>query len=235
MRIVRGACGAPCVFMRFVDALCIALILVCAAVSAAAAVFGVSTVIAGYPTFGGNGYCYVGDEGVPDSAEGRTLLVFRGCGGAEVRIGDTVIYDSGAGARAGLCVAVDGARQRAVLNVAEGITSVPFSSVVGVSFDGDERAGKFVGALADIYPASSIALFSFAAAVIAVAAISAAKRRRESRGGEISGRKGARHRSNAVADGGADGTEADDGHADCEERADGCADGEERNGEAVKK
>ena len=61
MKAANGARGAPSVFALVTDALCLALISVCVAVSVAAAVFGVATVVRGYPTFGGDGYCYVGD------------------------------------------------------------------------------------------------------------------------------------------------------------------------------
>ena len=230
MKAANGARGAPSVFARVTDALCLAFISVCVAVSVAAAVFGVATVVCGYPTFGGDGYCYVGDEGVPDAVQGRTVLAFRSCDGKEARTGDTVIYDSGAGARAGVCVATDGAVQRVVLSTARGITSVPFSAVVGVAFAADESAGKFVGALADIYPASSYALFTLAAAAIAVTAISSVKRRRKTRKGEISGRNGRGGRRNASDEYGreADRTEKEDGS----ESGNETAYGERANGNA---
>lgn len=187
-RTAKGARGASDFAARIVDAFCLALTVLCAALSVAAAVFGVATLTAGYPTFGGNGYCYVGEEGVPDCAEGRTLLVFRSCDGSEARLYDVMVYESGSGARAGVCVKTDAARQRLVLKTAAGLTSVSFSAVIGKAVDKNDAAGKFVGALAEIYPASSLALFTLSAAVTAIAVIASVKRRGKIRGGKISGR-----------------------------------------------
>lgn len=101
--------------------------------------------------------------------------------------GDVLIYGGYGGARVGVCLLVDKASGRVVLSVSDGIAAVPFDSVIGKSVDENEGAGKVVGALADIYPASSIALFTLAAAVVAIAVIVAAGRRRGKRASRTRG------------------------------------------------
>ena len=170
-----------------VNFLCVAVILFCSGIAVAAVIFGAATLNAGYPTFGGYGYYYAGDEGIPDVTDGRVLLVFEKCDGDGVKKGDVLIYGGSGGARAGVCLLVDKASGRVVLSVSDGIATVPFDSVMGKTVDENEGAGKVVGALADIYPASSIALFTLAAAVVAIAVIVAAGRRRGKRASRISG------------------------------------------------
>lgn len=60
-----------------VNFLCVAVILFCSGIAVAAVIFGAATLNAGYPAFGGYGYYYAGDEGIPDVTDGRVLLVFE--------------------------------------------------------------------------------------------------------------------------------------------------------------
>ena len=85
-----------------VNFLCVAVILFCSGIAVAAVIFGAATLNAGYPTFGGYGYYYAGDEGIPGVTDGRVLLVFEKCDGDGVKKGDVLIYGGSGGARAGV-------------------------------------------------------------------------------------------------------------------------------------
>lgn len=180
-----------------VNILCLAVTVIAASVSIACAAFGICSLQAGYPTFGERGYFYVGEEGVPDRVDGETLLIFVPCEGSAVARGDAVIYGGVSGARAGVCLRNDAGGGRLVLNTPYGVAVVSYSAVTGRVAYADEGAGKFIGALSRSYPASAVALGVFAAAITAITAVLAVKRRRRAAGKAPSRRNSERGDGNA--------------------------------------
>lgn len=160
------------------NAVCVAVIVLAAGISLACAVFGICTLSFGYPTFGDEGYCHVGEEGVPDYVDGEALIIFSPCEGSVAEKGDMVVFGGRHGARVGACELNDAKAGRLVVRTAYGMTSVAYSAVTGKVVGKDVAAGKFVGALARAYPASAITLYVFAAGIIAMAVVLSVKRKR---------------------------------------------------------